>query len=343
MYERFYGFRERPFDLTPNPRFLVMTSGHQEALSNLEYAIASRKGVTVLIGEAGSGKTTLIRTAIGRQSGTVHCVHIQNPALTRAEFVEMLAARFGLSEHARESKTALLVELEAEVQKRREAGEATLLVIDEAQSLSLELLEELRLLANIETDEEKLLLLVIAGQPELAERLNALELRQLKQRVALRCEPRPLTLQETFGYLAGRIRAAGGVGAQVFTREAVMLIHEQAKGIPRTMNVLADNALVAGFASEQRPVTSALVRDVCRDFDIRVAPEDSAGAADEAAAAAPERKSDSPLLDLGASSQAPASEEGAADDAKEQASGQGTLLTGLVARGRRFFDARSDS
>jgi len=343
MYERFYGFRERPFDLTPNPRFLVMTSGHQEALSNLEYAIASRKGVTVLIGEAGSGKTTLIRTAIGRQSGTVHCVHIQNPALTRAEFVEMLAARFGLSEHARESKTALLVELEAEVQKRREAGEATLLVIDEAQSLSLELLEELRLLANIETDEEKLLLLVIAGQPELAERLNALELRQLKQRVALRCELRPLTLQETFGYLAGRIRAAGGVGAQVFTREAVMLIHEQAKGIPRTMNVLADNALVAGFASEQRPVTSALVRDVCRDFDIRVAPEDSAGAADEAAAAAPERKSDSPLLDLGASSQAPASEEGAADDAKEQASGQGTLLTGLVARGRRFFDARSDS
>jgi len=343
MYERFYGFRERPFDLTPNPRFLVMTSGHQEALSNLEYAIASRKGVTVLIGEAGSGKTTLIRTAIGRQSGTVHCVHIQNPALTRAEFVEMLAARFGLSEHARESKTALLVELEAEVQKRREAGEATLLVIDEAQSLSLELLEELRLLANIETDEEKLLLLVIAGQPELAERLNALELRQLKQRVALRCELRPLTLQETFGYLAGRIRAAGGVGAQVFTREAVMLIHEQAKGIPRTMNVLADNALVAGFASEQRPVTSALVRDVCRDFDIRVAPEDSAGAADEAAAAAPERKSDSPVLDLGASSQAPASEEGAADDAKEQASGQGTLLTGLVARGRRFFDARSDS
>ena len=343
MYERFYGFRERPFDLTPNPRFLVMTTGHQEALSNLEYAITSRKGVTVLIGEAGSGKTTLIRTAIGRQSATVHCVHIQNPALTRAEFVEMLASRFGLSEHARESKTALLVELEAEVMRRREAGEVTLLVIDEAQSLSLELLEELRLLANIETDEEKLLLLVIAGQPELAERLNAVELRQLKQRVALRCELRPLTLQETFGYLAGRIRAAGGVGAQVFTREAVTLIHEQSKGIPRTMNVLADNALVAGFASEQRPVTSALVRDVCRDFDIRVAPEAPAVVDDEAAPAAPERKHDSSVLELGPSSQARSPEESTADDVKEQASGPGTMLTGLVARSRRFFDARSDN
>jgi len=273
MYERFYGFRERPFDLTPNPKYLVLTAGHQEALSNLEYAISSSKGITLLVGEAGSGKTTVICAAIARQTSQVHCVHLHNPALTREEFVEMLAARFGLSERARVSKTSLLLELEVMLRKRRDAGELTLLIVDEAQSLSFELLEEIRLLANIETSNEKLLPLVIAGQPEISLRLNANELRQLKQRIALRCELRPLTMPETMGYIATRIRAAGGVGSQIFTREAVMLINDRAKGIPRTINVLADNALVAGFALEQRPVTSALVRDVCRDFDIQVSPE----------------------------------------------------------------------
>ena len=274
MYERFYGFRERPFDLTPNPKYLVLTNGHQEALSNLEYAIASAKGITLLVGEAGSGKTTVICAAIARQTSRVHCVHLHNPALTRDEFVEMLAARFGLSDRARVSKTALLLELESMLRRRRDAGETTLLVVDEAQSLPFELLEEIRLLANIETNSEKLLPLIIAGQPEISERLNANELRQLKQRIALRCELRSLTETETISYVATRIRAAGGVGSQVFTREAVMLICDRAKGLPRTINVLADNALVAGFATEQRPVTSALVREVCRDFDIQVSGRD---------------------------------------------------------------------
>jgi len=277
MYERFYGFRERPFDLTPNPKYLVLTAGHQEALSNLEYAISSSKGITLLVGEAGSGKTTVICAAIARQTSQVHCVHLHNPALTREEFVEMLAARFGLSERARVSKTSLLLELEVMLRRRRDAGELTLLIVDEAQSLSFELLEEIRLLANIETNSEKLLPLVIAGQPEISDRLNANELRQLKQRIALRCELRPLTMPETMAYIATRIRAAGGVGSQIFTREAVMLINDRAKGIPRTINVLADNALVAGFALEQRPVTSALVREVCRDFDIQVSREDDDG------------------------------------------------------------------
>lgn len=274
MYERYYGFRERPFDLSPNPKYLVLTAGHQEALSNLEYAIASAKGITLLVGEAGSGKTTVIRAAIAKQQGHVHCVHLHNPALRRDEFVEMLASRFHLSPRARESKAALLLELEDLLRRRRDAHEQTLLVVDEAQSLSFELLEEIRLLANIETNSEKLLPLIIAGQPEITPRLNAPELRQLKQRIALRCELRPLTLMETMAYIAGRIRAAGGVAAQIFTREAVALIHDRANGLPRTINVLADNALVAGFATEQRPVNSALVREVCRDFDIQVAGDD---------------------------------------------------------------------
>lgn len=277
MYERFYGFRERPFDLTPNPRYLILTEAHREALSNLEYAIASRKGVTLLVGEAGAGKTTIIRAAIEKQPEHVHTVHLSNPALTREEFIEMLAVRFGLSEQARVSKTTLLLELETLLTARRANRETTVLIVDEAQSLSHALLEELRLLVNIETDDEKLLSLVLAGQPELAEHLNDPSLRQLKQRIALRCELRPLTLQEAVAYVAGRVRAAGGTASQVFTREAVTLMHERSGGVPRTLSVLADNALVAGFATGQRPVGTAIVREVCRDFDLAKPVDDEPG------------------------------------------------------------------
>jgi general secretion pathway protein A len=287
MYEAFYGFRERPFDLTPNPRYLVLTDGHREALSNLEYGIASRKGITLLIGEAGTGKTTLIRAAMDRQPDRVHCVQLQNPALTRDEFVEMLATRFDLSEAARASKTTFLVELEALLQRRRESGEWTVLVVDEAQSLPMELLEEIRLLANMETGGEMLLSVILAGQPELAERLNEQSLRQLKQRIALRCELRPLTLAETCAYLAGRIRAAGGVGAQAFTREGVILIHERAKGIPRTVSVIADNALLTGFATEQRPAGTKVIQEVCRDLDLEGHPARLSGVAAVTSSSAP--------------------------------------------------------
>jgi hypothetical protein len=180
----------------------------------------------------------------------------------------MLALRLKLSNQARASKTTLLFELEEILRSRDAAGEATVLLVDEAQSLPRDILEEIRLLANIETNERKLLSVIMAGQPEVTALLNDPDLRQLKQRIALRCELRPLTLQETAGYLAGRIRAAGGVGAQVFTREAVTLIHQRSKGIPRTISVIADNGLLTGFAVGQRPVNSATVREVCRDFDL---------------------------------------------------------------------------
>src|SRR5579871_1322838 len=191
MYESFFGFRERPFDLTPNPRYLVLVDSHREALSNLEYGIASRKGITLLVGEAGSGKTTVIRTAIDRQPVVVHCVYLHNPTLSRSEFVEMLAARFELSERATTSKAVMLLELERLLRDRHARGETTVLVVDEAHSLPLELLEEIRLLANIETNDEKLLSVIVAGQPELVPRLNERNLRQFKQRIALRCDLRP--------------------------------------------------------------------------------------------------------------------------------------------------------
>jgi type II secretory pathway predicted ATPase ExeA len=270
MYESFFGLAERPFDLTPNPKYLVLTEAHREVLSNLEYAISSRKGITLLLGEAGSGKTTLIRAAMEKQPVRVHCVHLQNPTLTREEFVETLAVRFNLSDRACRSKAAFLAELEGQLAERSRQGETTVLIVDEAQSLPSELLEEIRLLANIETASDKLLTVILAGQPELADRLNHASLRQLKQRVALRCELRALSREEAVSYVAGRIRIAGGVGAQVFTREAVELMHVSSRGIPRTISVIADNALVGGFAAGVRPVPSRFVREVSADFDLAV-------------------------------------------------------------------------
>ena len=274
MYEAFFGLRERPFELTPNPRYLVLTEPHREVLSTLEYGMASRTGITLLVGEAGSGKTTVIRAAIQKQPGRVNCVHLHNPTLTREDFIETLATRFGLSARAAQSKSVLLVELEALLRQRSERDETTVLIVDEAQSLPQGLLEEIRLLLNIETDDRKLLSVILAGQPELATRLNEDSLRQLKQRVALRCQLRPLTGNETAGYIAGRLRTAGGSGADAFTREAVAAIHEHAAGVPRTISVIADNALIGGFSADERPVSSQTVHEVCREFAlVPAAPE----------------------------------------------------------------------
>ncbi len=279
MYQSFYGLRELPFELTPNPRFLFLTPQHQEALSNLQYGLATAKGITVLIGEAGTGKTTLLHAAF--QSAVcrdVTCVYLNNPALTRAEFLETLSQRFALGEHAAESKAALLSELERVLRERRERGEVTALVIDEAQSLSTELLEEIRLLANVETQTAKLLPLVLAGQPELRGRLNEPSLRQLKQRITLRCEITPFTLLETAAYITSRVRVAGGDAARMFTRDAVVLIHERSRGIPRTVSVICDNVLVAGFGLNRRPIDREMVLEVARDFDFQA---DAGGAQGE--------------------------------------------------------------
>jgi general secretion pathway protein A len=267
MYEKFYGLRERPFDLTPNPKYLYLTGSHREALSNIQYGITGRKGITLLIGEAGTGKTTLVRAALEAVVGPyIRCVYVNNPVLTREEFYEFLAPKFGLSERASASKARFLSELEDAVIGRHRAGGVTALVIDEAQSLPHELLEEVRLLANFETATEKLLPVVLTGQPELAARLEHEALRQLKQRVALRCDLAALDIRETAAYISGRVAIAGGDSTQMFTREAVQTIYERSRGIPRTISVICDNALLTGFASGMKPVGSNLVLEVCRDF-----------------------------------------------------------------------------
>ncbi len=291
MYERFFGLTERPFELTPNPRYLFFTAKHREALSHLQYGITGRKGMTVLVGEAGTGKTTLVHAALEEQRrSNASTVFMSNPVLTRAEFLEFLGWGFGLDAAAQTSKTRFLLELTRKLEQRQAAGTPSALIIDEAQCLPYELLEEIRLLSNIETAVDKLLPVVLVGQPELADRLNEPSLRQLKQRVALRCVLPALDKSETAAYVANRIAIAGGDHRQLFTPDAVAAIFEHSGGIPRTISVICDNALVTAFAADERPVSRRVVLDVCRDFDfaavvpgIEVAPEPPAVTPEQAA------------------------------------------------------------
>jgi general secretion pathway protein A len=269
VYHDFYGLRELPFELMSDRRFMFFTPRHREALRHLEYGLLSSRGITLLLGEAGTGKTTLLRACIeSEECRHLKCVHLQNPTLTRNEFIEMLAVEFELGAVAAASKTALLRKLESTLREARTEGQVMALAIDEAQGLSDELLGEIRLLANMETASEKLLPVVLAGQPELAARLNQPGLRELKQRVALRCDIAPLDLPETAAYIMWRIRAAGSDAEMPFTREAVSLIHESSRGIPRTINVMCDNALLSGFALGRNPVDRDIVLEVCHDFDL---------------------------------------------------------------------------
>lgn len=278
VYGVFYDLKESPFDLTPNPRFLFLSTCQREALSNLRYGLASRKGFTLLVGDAGLGKTTLVRAALaGLNESDGHYALVSNPTLKREEFYDYLAHQFGLSANAARSKGHFLTELQSDVEARHAAGGFSALIVDEAQNMSDELLEEIRLLGNIETTTTKLLNIVLCGHPALATRLNEPSLTQLKQRIALRCELRAFTLAETAGYISGRLRIAGGSPADAFTIEAVTGIHNAAAGVPRLVNVLCDNALITGFAAQVKPVTLKIVQEACRDFDLTT----SAGVADE--------------------------------------------------------------
>jgi general secretion pathway protein A len=278
MYESFFGLRERPFDLTPNPRFIYLSGCHLEALSVVHYGLVGRKGITLVIGEAGTGKTMVIRTALEAVAEpAARCVYLSNPALTRGEFYEFLAASFGLPPDAGGSKARFLLEFEPWLLQRNTARQLTALVIDEAQSLSLDLLEEVRLLANLETLTDKILPVVMAGQPEFADRLDQLELRHLKQRVALRADLTPLGPPQVAAYIAGRIRKAGGDPLAAFSKEAVILISRRSRGIPRTISVICDNAMLAAYAAGVKPIGSEIVEEVARDFRLHDLGQGAAG------------------------------------------------------------------
>jgi len=274
MYVSFFGLDAPPFDVTPNPKYLLGTPMHSEALHMLEYGVRARKGIILLLGDAGTGKTTLLRKALAMrlEEGNGHpaeCLYIKNPKLSVSELFEQLASGFKLPATAMLSKPRLLKLLEDALVAIRAASRTPVLIVDEAQALSDDLIEELRLLANIESDDTKLLPLILAGQPELADRLNQHQLRQFKQRITLRCELRAFTLPETATYMFGRVKLVGGDAAKMFSRDAVVAIHGAAKGIPRTINVICDNALLTAFAMERSLVDAAIVGEVCRDLDLK--------------------------------------------------------------------------
>ena len=285
MYESFYGLQERPFDLSPNPRFLCFTPQHREALAHLEYGLAGRPGITVIVGEAGTGKTTLVRKALQGSNREATVVHLLNPTLTRAEFYEYLVGGFGFSTEAGKSKIHFLRELDAHLEDLSKPRLA--LVVDEAQSVPYELLEEIRLLTNAESKGGRSIAVALVGQPELARRLDEVRLRQLKQRVVLRCSLTALSLKETAAYIAGRVKTAGGEATRLFTRDAVIAIHQHSRGIPRVISVICDNALVNGFAADQQPVGASIISEVCRSLALPAGEPRADSAAPPSARVAP--------------------------------------------------------
>ena len=269
MYEGFYRLKENPFRLTPDPAFICMTQQHQEALSGLIYSVCTRPGLTVLVGEAGTGKTTLLYSLLGmlqrRHYVTAVCT---NPTLTREEFYDVLMMKFEVQCDS-PLKSRRLAALEEMISRNRAEGRMSVLVVDEAQRLSPELLEEVRLLLNMETATEKKLQIIMAGQPELETILRQPQLRQLKQRVALRCLIKPLpTVAETDRYITSRLLVAGAERTDLFSSAAIDYIFRCTEGIPRNINNLCDNALLSGYAMGDLNISRAIIEEVAESLDM---------------------------------------------------------------------------
>src|SRR5437763_6005140 len=269
MYLEFYGLKELPFALTPDPRFIYFTPSHTEAMANLHYGIECGKGLIVVTGEVGTGKTTILRWMMNRLDRTVLVAYLFNPRMTASEFYQYVSSPKLLDVPRWESKSELLLRLGEVLDSRHSRGLRTVLIIDEAHGLSPAVLEEIRLLSNFESDSAKQLQIVLTGPPDLRDVLNQPELRQLKQRNALRCEIRPLPdIHETERYIASRLLAAGAERTDIFSAAAVDLVFRCSEGIPRQINNLCDNALLAGFAAEAETIGRDIVEEVAETFDL---------------------------------------------------------------------------
>ena len=267
MYKEFYGLKELPFALTPDPRFIYFTPSHTEAMANLHYGIESGKGLIVVTGEVGTGKTTILRWMMKRLDRTVLVGYIFNPRLTVPEFYQHIARLFDVQKW--ENKSELLFALSQTLETRHARGLRTVLIIDEAHGLSTSVLEEIRLLSNFESDAAKQLQIVLTGQPELRDVLNNPDLRQLKQRVALRCEIKPLpNIEETERYVKARLLVAGAARTDTFSPGAIDYIFRCAAGIPRQINNLCDNAMLMAYASGLHTISRAIIEEVADTFDM---------------------------------------------------------------------------
>ncbi|MPZ76788.1 MAG: AAA family ATPase [Deltaproteobacteria bacterium] len=269
LYKEHFGLRQGPFNITADPEFLYLSASHREGLAQLSYGIKGRKGFVVLTGEVGTGKTTLIHTLLGELGGDTRTALIFSHIADPLDLLRYICNEFDLKvpKNSRGDLYEHLTLLNAYLLARYRAGENCALIIDEAQNLSAEVLESVRLLSNFETSKDKLLQILLVGQPELSNRLNSQELRQLKQRVTLRHHLRPLTLKECQEYVANRLRIAGGDSA-LFTPKALELICACSGGIPRIINVVCDNALLTGYTLGKAIVGDSIVRQVAEDLNL---------------------------------------------------------------------------
>ncbi|MDE3178803.1 MAG: AAA family ATPase [Acidobacteriota bacterium] len=269
MYKNFFGLERGPFEISPDPRSFYPTGRHYEALANLYYAIRERKGFVVLTGEVGTGKTLLVRCLLEKLAKQrLKSAYVFSPALTPVELLRYVAADLGLRIDWKD-KSDLLLGLSRFLVRQNEEGLTTVLVIDEAHILGNDVLEEARLLNNLETPRGKLLQIVLVGQPELDEKLDSPELRQLKQRVSFRCQLVPLTLEETQEYIAWRLKRAGANGCPPqFPENALQAIYNYSRGYPRLINAICENALISAFAAGTRIISAPLIAEVCHDLRI---------------------------------------------------------------------------
>ena len=263
----YYGLTEPPFDITPNPRFLFYSPKHREAFNHLLYGIRERKGFVQLTGEVGAGKTTLCRAMLEQLDAKHYATAlILNPVLSAEELMKAVAVEFGLPVNGLDKLDTLAV-INQFLLRLVEQGKDAVLIIDEAQDLTDELLEQVRLLSNLETDNRKLLQIVLLGQPELRDRLNNPKLRQLRQRITVRYHLPPLNRQEVNEYIQHRLQVAGAKGAPHFTAPALWRVYKYSQGIPRLLNAVCDKALLAGFVNQQQRINYAVIGCAVRELE----------------------------------------------------------------------------
>ena len=271
MYKAFFGLRALPFGASPDPRFLYMMPRVREALACLQYGIAARKGFVVMTGEVGTGKTTLLRTVLNSfAKDRVSTAFVFNPRLDTLDFLEFVLADFGIP-IAQRTKSGMLLQLNRWLIEQFSNRRLCAIVVDDAQNLTWELLEEIRLLTNLETSSEKLVQIVLSGQPELEDKLRNPSVRQLRQRISLWCKTRPLTSEETMAYIARRLEVAGA-SQPVFLPEAMQLVHHYSKGIPRLINLICEHALVSAYVEEIKPVPARIVESVSVELELTQRP-----------------------------------------------------------------------
>jgi len=267
MYEKYYGFKEKPFDITPDPKFVYFSETHKEALAHLRYAIREGKGFSVVTGEVGTGKTTLVHTLLNKMDGAVRTAYIFNPVMDPEDFLNYICEDLGLKSNGARSRGQNLTLLHNFLLNCYAQNEKVFLIIDEAQSLDTKLLEEVRLLTNLETARNKLLHVILLGQPELNKTLADERFRALKQRITIRYDLSTLNLNDTKEYIRYRMKKAGAKDLSIFDEGAIKTIYEYSKGIPRLINIVCDNALLTGFSQEKNRITKPIIEEVIKDLE----------------------------------------------------------------------------